>query len=272
MFWKPKQLRCVECEKLGCKMPENFCVKWGDFQDSVISTFVSLRKTCEFSDVTLACEDGQQVEAHKVILAASSPFFQKLLQRDRHPHPLVYMKGVNAGELAGIVDFLYYGEANVEEDSLDAFLKLADELQLKGLTDISESRSKSRNTDIAKHEIKPEEKHPNVDEEGINASQKNPGLPIQNNLVNLEELNTVIKEMMEKSDKLILAGKVSCYISLFFLILNVFYLFIICLLFVYYRKAMEEREEEVCKSFCVQGLWKGRAGSEHKEPHRKVPH
>ena len=208
MFWKPKQLRCAD-EKLGCKMSENFCVKWGDFQDSVISTFGSLRKTCEFSDVTLACEDGQQVEAHKVILAASSPFFQKLLQRDRHPHPLVYMKGVNAGELAGIVDFLYYGEANVEEDSLDAFLKLADELQLKGLTDISESRSKSRNTDIAKHEIKPEEKHPNVDEEDINAPQKNPGLPIQNNLVNLEELNTVIKEMMEKSDKLILAGKFS---------------------------------------------------------------
>ena len=25
-------------------------------------------------DVTLACEDGQQVEAHKVILAASNPF------------------------------------------------------------------------------------------------------------------------------------------------------------------------------------------------------
>ena len=98
--------------------------------------------------MTLACEDGEQVEAHKVILAASSPFFQKLLQRNNHPHPLVFMKGVNARELAGIVDFLYYGEANVGEESLDAFLKLADELQLKGLTDICETRSKPRNTDI----------------------------------------------------------------------------------------------------------------------------
>ena len=32
----------------------------------------------DFTDVTLACEDGKQVEAHKVILAASSPFFSTL--------------------------------------------------------------------------------------------------------------------------------------------------------------------------------------------------
>ena len=32
----------------------------------------------EFADVTLACEDGQQREAHKIILAASIPFFQNL--------------------------------------------------------------------------------------------------------------------------------------------------------------------------------------------------
>ena len=32
----------------------------------------------DFADGTLACEDGQQIEAHKVILAASSSFFQNL--------------------------------------------------------------------------------------------------------------------------------------------------------------------------------------------------
>ena len=191
-------------------MSEKFCVKWGDFQNSVISTFGNLRKSCEFADVTLVCEDGQQVEAHKVILTASSPFFQKLLHRNSHPHPLVYMRGVNAKELAGIVDFLYYGEANVHQDSLDAFLKLADELQLKGLTDVSETHAKSRNGDrniaLAKQDIKSEEKQPNVDEEVISTSHK-PGLLTQNNFVHLEELNTVIKVMMQKSEKLILAGK-----------------------------------------------------------------
>ena len=32
----------------------------------------------EFLDVTLACEDGLQVEAHKVVLAASSHFLKNL--------------------------------------------------------------------------------------------------------------------------------------------------------------------------------------------------
>ena len=51
---------------------EKFCLKWNDFQENISSAFGSLREDRDFSDVTLACEDGQQVEAHRVILAASS--------------------------------------------------------------------------------------------------------------------------------------------------------------------------------------------------------
>ena len=86
-----------------------------------------------FTDVTLACEDGQQLEAHKVILAASSPFFQNVLERNKHPHPLVYMRGLKFEDLLAIVDFIYCGEANVFQENLDSFLTTAKELQLKGL-------------------------------------------------------------------------------------------------------------------------------------------
>ena len=39
----------------------------------VSAAFGSLRTDNGLSDVTLACEDGQQIEAHKVILSVSSP-------------------------------------------------------------------------------------------------------------------------------------------------------------------------------------------------------
>ena len=84
-------------------------------------------------DVTLACEDGQQVEAHKVILAFSIPFFQKWLTRNKHNHPLVYMRGMKSENLLAIVDFLYYGKVNVYQQNLDSFLVIAEEFQLKGL-------------------------------------------------------------------------------------------------------------------------------------------
>ena len=65
-------------------MSEKLCLQWNDFKQNVNSAFGTLRNDKDFSDVTLACEDGQQMEAHKVILATSSPFFEKILQKSKH--------------------------------------------------------------------------------------------------------------------------------------------------------------------------------------------
>ena len=81
--------------------------------------------------MTLACEDGQHVDAHKVILSSSSPFFKNLLKRNKHSHPLIYMRGLKYVDLLAVIDFLYYGEANVYEENLEHFLNTAEELQLK---------------------------------------------------------------------------------------------------------------------------------------------
>ena len=114
-------------------MSEKLCLQWNDFKENAIGAFGNLRDDHDFADVTLATEDGRQVEAHKVILASSSPFFQNLLKRNRHPHPLIYLRGVRSDDLLAIVDFLYCGEANVYQENLDSFLAIAEELQLKGL-------------------------------------------------------------------------------------------------------------------------------------------
>ena len=73
---------------------EKLCLQWNDFRENVSSAFGDLRQDKEFTDVTLACEDGQQVEAHKVVLVVSSPFFQNILMENKHPHPLIYMSGI----------------------------------------------------------------------------------------------------------------------------------------------------------------------------------
>ena len=113
---------------------QKFCLKWNDFQKNIDSAFGSLRKDEYFSDVTLASEDGEQIEAHKVVLAASSPFFQNLLKKNKHAHPLIVMRGVKSEDLVAILDFLYYGETNIDQENLDSFLNIAEELSLKGLS------------------------------------------------------------------------------------------------------------------------------------------
>jgi len=44
------------------------------------------------------------------------------------------MRGVKSEDLVAIVDFLYYGEANVYQGNIDYFLAMGKEINLKGLT------------------------------------------------------------------------------------------------------------------------------------------
>ena len=112
---------------------EKFSLKWNDFQQNITSTYINLHKNMDFADVTLLCEEDKQVEAHKILLSACSSFFSTVLKRNKHPHPMIYMRGVRSKDLLAIVDFIYQGEANIYQEDLDGFLALAEELQLKGL-------------------------------------------------------------------------------------------------------------------------------------------
>ena len=81
-------------------MSEKLCLQWNDFKDNVNSAFGKLREDKEFTDVTLVCQDGQQMEAHKVILASTSPFFEKILKKSKHSHLLIYLKGFQSKDFA----------------------------------------------------------------------------------------------------------------------------------------------------------------------------
>jgi len=116
---------------------EKFTFQWDKFQDNAKVTFHDVRKTEDFSDVTLVCEDGQQIQAHRVILSSSSLFFRKLLQKTPHNHPMVYMRGVHYTHLATIVDFIYHGEVEVVKNDLETFLEIAEELSLISLKEMT---------------------------------------------------------------------------------------------------------------------------------------
>ena len=115
-------------------MTEQLRLQWKDFKENITNAFATLRDDNDLSDVTLVCEDGKQIDAHRVVLCISSPFFQNVFQKAKHAHPLVYMRGMKSENLEAIIDFLYRGEASVYQEDLDSFLAIAEELQLKGLT------------------------------------------------------------------------------------------------------------------------------------------
>ena len=114
---------------------EKFSLRWNDFQENTTTAFKNLRDDQQFTDVTLVSEDGQPMEAHKIILSATSSFFQNILKSSKHTHQLVYLEGFKEKELHSLLDFMYHGVADVYQDDLDLFLAKDEELQLKGLTE-----------------------------------------------------------------------------------------------------------------------------------------
>ena len=112
---------------------DSFFLTKKNFPDTTSSLIRNLLTDEDFTDVTLACSDNRQVKAHRVVLSASSKFFNNVLKMNKGPNLVLYLKGVNHGDLKSLIEFIYSGQTNVQKNSLNSFLEAAEELKIEGL-------------------------------------------------------------------------------------------------------------------------------------------
>ena len=120
---------------------ETFCLRWNEFESNISVAFREIREEKDLFDCTLSC-GSRQIQAHKLILSACSPFFKSILKQNPHQHPLLYLKGVEFTDLKAVLTFMYNGEVNVAQEDLNSFLSVAKDLEVKGLTDNISGSSK----------------------------------------------------------------------------------------------------------------------------------
>ena len=127
-----------------------FSLRWTQHQSNMLTVFEKLLASEAFTDVTLAC-DGGSIKCHKIVLAASSDYFQKLFMDSASEHPIVFLKvssrvvkteerhskykcqDVKADQIRAILDYMYRGEVSVAQDELPALLRVAEMLKVKGM-------------------------------------------------------------------------------------------------------------------------------------------
>ena len=114
-------------------MSDKFNLSWDLFQSSTLDSIKELLNDGNFADVTLACDDGKQLKAHKVIVSACSLFLRNILLQNPHPHPLIYISNISWENLNKILEFMYLGKVEVEEKQLQSFITDSVRLQIKGL-------------------------------------------------------------------------------------------------------------------------------------------
>ena len=114
-------------------MDQKFSLKWNDFQTNISRSFSKLRAQRDFYDVTLVSDDQQQIAAHKLVLSACSGYFEKLLRQHNSSNLLLCLEGVSYAELENVLDYIYLGEVQINQDKMDRFLYVAQRFQLDGL-------------------------------------------------------------------------------------------------------------------------------------------
>ncbi|CAH2104139.1 unnamed protein product [Euphydryas editha] len=119
----------------GAAGEQQYSLRWNDFHSAMVSSFRRLRDEEDFVDVTLACA-GATFTAHKVVLSACSPFFRRLLKANPCQHPIVILRDIHDKDMESLLRFMYQGEVHIGQEQLKEFLKAAQLLQVRGLTDV----------------------------------------------------------------------------------------------------------------------------------------
>ena len=112
---------------------EKYCLKVDQFGSSFLDSLRDLRASEDLFDVTLVSDDENPVQAHKLVLSASSIFFKNIFKFNKNNHPLLYIRGLAEKDLKNVLEFLYNGEVQVAHNELDKFLEVAKDLKLKGI-------------------------------------------------------------------------------------------------------------------------------------------
>merc|ERR1712142_297528 len=121
---------------------QRFSLRWNNYQSHLVNAFESLLDEKDFIDVTLGVE-GRKLPAHKMLLSACSPYFREVLKGNPCQHPIIILRDIKFDDLFSLLQFMYNGEVNVAQDQLNSFLKSAESLKIRGLTD-NESENSDR--------------------------------------------------------------------------------------------------------------------------------
>uniref|UniRef100_A0A023F2A3 Uncharacterized protein n=1 Tax=Triatoma infestans TaxID=30076 RepID=A0A023F2A3_TRIIF len=119
---------------------QQFCLRWHNYQNSLLSSLPQLLDWDDLTDVTLYA-GGCSIKAHRIVLSACSQYFKSIF-KELQPmqHPVIVVPGAEFSDLSALVTFMYNGEVNIYQHQLPSLIALADTLHIKGLAQFTSGK------------------------------------------------------------------------------------------------------------------------------------
>ncbi|KAG0723708.1 Protein tramtrack, beta isoform [Chionoecetes opilio] len=96
-----------------------------------------------FTDATIAVE-GKFYPVHKLVMSTCSEYFSEIFERTPCKSPVIVLKDVRSQDMDALLDYMYLGEVNVNQNDLASLLKTAECLRIKGLAVPDEDPTKTK--------------------------------------------------------------------------------------------------------------------------------
>ncbi|XP_058128400.1 longitudinals lacking protein, isoforms A/B/D/L [Anopheles ziemanni] len=127
---------------MGSSEGQTYCLRWNNHKSNLVEILDALIKMECYVDCTIYVDEQVQFKAHRVVLAANSPYFQSILQDVPMDHCTILFPGVQEFEMRALLEYMYTGEVNVTQAQIPRIMKIAEQLEVKGLYDMADLKGR----------------------------------------------------------------------------------------------------------------------------------
>ncbi|KAL2750683.1 zinc finger and BTB domain-containing protein 14-like isoform X1 [Vespula maculifrons] len=152
---------CIGLQSARIMGEKTFNLTWNNHLANLSGLFEGLYKSGSLTDATLACQGGM-LRAHRLVLAACSPYFERVFKEHYGEQPILILKGrfvlrllgnylnlfagVAVEEMECLLDFMYRGSIDVAEEHLPSLIKTATDLEIRGLSGDQRNQDNGRSS------------------------------------------------------------------------------------------------------------------------------
>ena len=107
-------------------------IVWESYSGHLQDLLHDMWTSDDLTDVTLVCDENKEIRAHKVILSACSLFLNSLIKEISNI-TTINLKGIKEKEIRKVLEFLYLGQVDIDQDDLQTFKIIAKKLEIDAI-------------------------------------------------------------------------------------------------------------------------------------------